>query len=72
LISCFASALKSGKDLWYLDSGCSRHISSNAFLLAEIKKKGHGSVTFGDKHIAKIIGVGKIGENPSNSIDTHR
>ena len=61
--------LRSGKDLWYLDSGCSRHMSDNASLFIEVKKKECGSVTFGDKGIGKIISVGKIGKNPSNSID---
>jgi len=61
--------LKSGTDLWNLDSGCSRHVSGNASLFTEIKKKGYGSVTFGDKGIDKIIGVRIIGKDPSNSID---
>ena len=61
--------LKSRQNLWYLDSGCSRHMSGNASLFTKIKKKGHGSVTFGDKSMGKIIGVGKIGKDPSNSID---
>ena len=44
-------------------------MSGNASLFTEIKKKGHGNITFGDKGIGKIIGVGKIDEDPSNSID---
>ena len=44
-------------------------MSGNASLFTKIKKKGHGSVTFGDKSMGKIIGVGKIGKDPSNSID---
>jgi len=38
-------------------------------LFTKIKKKGHRCVTFGDKGIGKIIGVGKISKDPSNSID---
>ena len=44
-------------------------MSGNASLFTEIKKKRHGSVTFGDKSIGKIIGVGKRGKDSSNSID---
>ena len=38
-------------------------------MFTKIKKKGHGSVTFGDKSIGKIMGVGKIGKDPDNSIE---
>jgi len=40
-------------------------MSENASLFTEIKKNGHGSVTFGDKSIGKIIGVGRIGKDPT-------
>ena len=61
--------LKSEKDLWYLNSGCLRHISGNTSLFTKINKKGHRSVTFGDKGRGKIIDIGKIGKDPSNSVD---
>ena len=61
--------LKSGKELWYLDSGCSRHMSGNATLFTKIKKKEHGNVTFGDKSMGKIIGIGKVSKDLSESID---
>ena len=61
--------LKSEKELWYLDSGCSRHMSGNTTLFTEIKKKEYGNVTFGDKSMGKIIGIGKVGKDPSNFID---
>jgi len=44
-------------------------MTGNASLFTEIKKKRHRSVIFGDKRISKIIGVGKIGKDSSNSID---
>ena len=52
-----------------LDNGCSSHMSSNASLFTEIKKKGHGRIKFVEKTIGKIIGIGNIGKDPSNSID---
>jgi len=32
--------LKSRQDLWYLDSGCLRHMSGNTSLFTKIEKKG--------------------------------
>ena len=61
--------LKARDNLWYLDSGCSRHISGNEALFTEIKKKKYGNVTFGDNKAGKIIGIGKIGKDPSNSLE---
>jgi len=39
-------------------------MSSNGSLFIEIKKKGHRSVTFGDKGMGKIIGISKICKIP--------
>ncbi|XP_057993034.1 uncharacterized protein LOC131174023 [Hevea brasiliensis] len=45
---------------WYLDSGCSRHMTGNANLfLSLVKKDGGGQVTFGDNGKGKIGGIGK-------------
>ncbi|KAG8645564.1 hypothetical protein MANES_10G076205v8 [Manihot esculenta] len=55
--------LKSSKieSKWYLDSGCSRHMTgnSNHFISLE-KKDGSGQVTFGDNGKGKIVGIGKV------------
>ena len=61
--------LKARDDLWYLDSGCSRHMSGNEALFTEIKKKKYGNVTFGDNKVGKIIGIGKISKDSSNSLE---
>ena len=44
-------------------------MSGNEALFTEIKKKKYGNVTFGDNIAGKIIGIGKIGKDPSNSLD---
>ena len=44
-------------------------MSDNASLFTKIKKKRHGSVTFGEKSIGKIMSVGKIGKDLANSIE---
>ena len=47
--------------MWYLDSGCSRHMTGNKSLLNDIKKVTAGVVTFGDSSKGNIIGIGDIG-----------
>ena len=38
-------------------------------LFSEIKEKCSGSITLGDKGKCKILGVGKVGKDPSKVID---
>ena len=46
---------------WYVDSGCSRHMTGNKELLFEYEEKiGGGSVTFGDNRKGQIKGYGVI------------
>ncbi|OAY24807.2 hypothetical protein MANES_17G026196v8 [Manihot esculenta] len=55
--------LKSSKieSKWYLDSGCSRHMTKNSSHFISLEKKdGSGQVTFGDNGKGKIIGIGKV------------
>ena len=44
-------------------------MSGKISLFSEIKEKCNGSITLGDKDKCKILGVGKIGKNPSKTID---
>ncbi|GKA99290.1 hypothetical protein Tco_0827227, partial [Tanacetum coccineum] len=44
--------------LWYLDSGCSKHMTINPSQLINFVSKFLGTVRFGNDHIAKIIGYG--------------
>nr|GFB09235.1 integrase, catalytic region, zinc finger, CCHC-type, peptidase aspartic, catalytic [Tanacetum cinerariifolium] len=50
--------------LWYLDSGCSRHITSDRLKLINYVEKFIGTVHFGNDHFAAIVGYGdyKIGD----------
>jgi len=43
-------------------------MSGNATVFSEIEKK-FGSVNFGDNKVGKIIGIGKIGKDPSKSLE---
>ncbi|GJW88126.1 hypothetical protein Tco_0163466 [Tanacetum coccineum] len=44
--------------LWYLDSGCSKHMTGDRSQLTNFVSKFFGTVKFGNDHVAKIIGYG--------------
>ena len=54
---------------WYLDSGCSKHMTGDKTKFISLQSKNGGGVTFGGSGQGKIIGIGKIGKNSSTSID---
>lgn len=41
---------------WYLDSGCSRHMSGDNNIFTSLRNFQGGNVTFGDGKVGKIIG----------------
>nr|GEX09319.1 integrase, catalytic region, zinc finger, CCHC-type, peptidase aspartic, catalytic [Tanacetum cinerariifolium] len=49
--------------LWYLDSGCSKHMTEDRSQLTNFVNKFLGTFKFGNDHVAKIMGYGdyKIG-----------
>nr|GEY66080.1 integrase, catalytic region, zinc finger, CCHC-type, peptidase aspartic, catalytic [Tanacetum cinerariifolium] len=51
--------------LWYLDFGCSKHMTEDRSLLTNFVNKFLGIVKFGNDHVAKTIGYGdyKIGND---------
>ncbi|GJV44907.1 retrovirus-related pol polyprotein from transposon TNT 1-94 [Tanacetum coccineum] len=44
--------------LWYLDSGCSKHMTEDRSQLTNFVNKFLGTVKFGNDHVAKILGYG--------------
>nr|GEY34062.1 retrovirus-related Pol polyprotein from transposon TNT 1-94 [Tanacetum cinerariifolium] len=44
--------------LWYLDSGCSRHMTGDRSQLVNFVQKFLGTVKFRNDHVAKIMGNG--------------
>nr|GEZ58779.1 hypothetical protein [Tanacetum cinerariifolium] len=44
--------------LWYLDSGCSKHMTRDRSQLINFVHKFLGTVKFGNDHVAKIMGCG--------------
>ncbi|KAH9696893.1 hypothetical protein KPL71_023375 [Citrus sinensis] len=53
--------LKKKKNKWYLDSGCSRHMTGNyAWFSSFTKIKNGGDISFGDNSKGKILGIGNV------------
>nr|GEY59502.1 Gag-Pol polyprotein [Tanacetum cinerariifolium] len=44
--------------LWYLDSGCSKHMTGDRTQLVNFVQNFLGTVKFGNDHVAKIMGYG--------------
>jgi hypothetical protein len=47
---------KNTKCQWYIDSGCSKHMTGYKKKILNMKKKEKGSVAFGDNVSTKILG----------------
>ena len=54
---------------WYMDSGCSRHMTGDPNLFLSLQKKDGENVTFGDNAKGRVIGIGKVGTSNSTCID---
>ena len=46
--------------LWYLDSGCSRHMTGDKSLFKSLKEKVGDYMTFGDGSHAQVLSKGTI------------
>ena len=46
--------------LWYLDSGCSRHMTGDKSPFKTLKEKEDGFVTFGDGSHSQVLGKGTV------------
>jgi hypothetical protein len=46
--------------LWYLDSGCSKHMTGDKTLLKEVQMGKGGRITYGDESQSKVVGKGII------------
>lgn len=57
------------KQMWYVDSGCSRHMTGEKSNFLSLTASEGGSVAFGNGKSGTITGIGKIGESPSHSIE---
>jgi len=53
----------------FVDSGCSRHMTGEKANFLSVAATQGESVAFGNGKSGTIVGIGKIGESPSNSIE---
>ncbi|KAL8118058.1 hypothetical protein AgCh_015817 [Apium graveolens] len=51
------------RNLWYLDSGCSRHMTGDSTLLTEFEERAGPSITFGDDNKGYTVGYGLISKD---------
>ena len=56
-----------GSSKWYVDSGCSKHITCNKDAFINIEKQ-KGSVSFGNNNSTKVLGKGTINFGSKNSL----
>ncbi|KAF1894470.1 hypothetical protein Lal_00043412 [Lupinus albus] len=54
---------------WYLDSGCSRHMTGDRSNFLDLSLKGKRYVTYGDNNKGKILGTGTIGNSFQTQIE---
>ena len=55
--------------MWYVDSGCSRHMTGVKSNFLSLTATQGGSAAFGNGKSGTIVGIGKIGESFSHSIE---
>ena len=53
-----ALCVKEKKNIWHIDSGCSKHMTGDPNKFIRLRKYNKGKVTFGDNMPSKIIGKG--------------
>ncbi|KAJ9551704.1 hypothetical protein OSB04_015749 [Centaurea solstitialis] len=56
----YSSLLIQNRHVWYLDSGCSKHMTGRKEILHNFKPKFCGSVQFGNEQYAPIVGYGDV------------
>jgi len=54
---------------WFVDSGCSRHMTGEKSYFLSLAATQGGSVAFDNGKSGIMVGIGKIGESPSHFID---
>ena len=54
--------------LWYVDNGCSRHMTGEKCNFLSLTAAQGGSVAFGNGKSGRIVSIGKIGESLSHSM----
>lgn len=61
--------MKTTSNQWYLDRGCSKHMTGDINKFSSLSLKAKGYVTYGDDNKGKILGVGIVGAPPCTIIE---
>ena len=61
--------LRAKQTMWYLDSGCSRHMTGDKRKFISLQLREGGTVTYGDNTKGKILGTGTVGNNSNTLIE---
>ncbi|CAN6568083.1 unnamed protein product [Malus baccata var. baccata] len=56
----FASLMKKGEDVWYVDSGCSNHMIGREDLLENIDRSVTAKVEMGTRELVNVVGKGEL------------
>ena len=51
---------KKGRGTWYLDSGCSKHMTGDEKMFISLERKRGGKVTLGDNTSCQVLSTGTI------------
>jgi hypothetical protein len=66
---CFISLqAQSRRSDWYVDSGCSKHMTGDKDIFVTLKKERGGSISFFNDNSTKIIGKGIVKLGRKNSM----
>lgn len=60
LLLAFQEEKKIESDVWYVDTGCSNHMSGSKSSFSNLNEDFHSSVSFGDCSTVKVLGKGDI------------
>ncbi|XP_069143285.1 uncharacterized protein [Solanum lycopersicum] len=60
---------RSNNQCWYMDNGCSKHMTGDIKNFVSLKTLQGGGVSFSDGKKGYILGVGKVGKSLEESID---
>ena len=58
-----------GNNSWYLDIGCSKHMTGDRSKFLSLEAYDGGTVTFNDNMKGEIIAKGKVGRSSFHAID---
>ena len=68
LLMVFQAEKESEKDVWYVDTGCSNHMSGSKSSFSHLNDNFHSTVSFGDCSTVDVMGKGDIRIKTKNGL----